>query len=792
MNENLKEGFRLGDLLVQPLRGRVIARDESRHLSPKAAEVLLCLAARPNRVVSRKELLDVVWGAGLGSQEALSHAVSVLRTALDDHRDHPLYIQTVPRRGYRLLLQPMPVGESGDTHAHTGDPPPLPAADFLGELKRRGVIETGFAYLVFGWLLMQVADVTFDQLLLPRWLGTFVTVLVIAGFPVALVLAWFIDIVEGRAVLDRRDADRKPRNLVSRTYTAVLGALALAAIGVFTYDYFIGLPDHGDPPVVPADANIALETPVDPNGMAILPFLNIDGGEEARIFAEGLAEDLINRLAKVPSLRVSARSDSFSLPPNAGSDEVRRRLRVSYYLEGSIRVVEERLRVVIQLIDSANGFHLLSRSFDRERREFFDVQDEIANLTVANLRVALPPETRAVPASPTENQNLDAYVLYRRGMDAVHRPVTTESIRDALDWFDRSLAADPEYAAAHAGKCIAYVLGFDVVIDPGFVELAEASCAAALTRNPNLDVVHVALGDLRWLTGQLAQAEEAYRRALTINENNVEALTGLGAVYHREQKPHLAEEMYRKAIGLQPGNWRTYDALGMFLFELGRYAEAAENFRRVLSVDAGNIDGYGKLGAALMLSGEIAAAEPAFRRSLEINPQRDAYSNLGMMYYYLGKMEEAVAALEKSAQLAPKDHLTWSNLGDALSFTDDTDRAHAAFRRAETLAQSRLAVNASDADTMIELAWIKAMLDEYDDAVALIAPAKRLKPDDPYIHFISGLVRVKSGDRGGGYEDLESAVEMGFPLEMMSVEPHLRALRDEPRFVAMTEKQSPR
>ena len=141
MHENLKEGFRLGELLVQPFRGRIIDRDESRHLSPKAAEVLLCLAGRPNEIVSRADLLASGWGEGRGSQEALSHAISALRTALDDHRAHPRFIQTVPGRGYRLLVEPEPIGDA--------DPPRDPSAprpnDFLGELKRRGVIETGLA-----------------------------------------------------------------------------------------------------------------------------------------------------------------------------------------------------------------------------------------------------------------------------------------------------------------------------------------------------------------------------------------------------------------------------------------------------------------------------------------------------------------------------------------------------------------------------------------------------------------------------------------------------------------------
>jgi serine/threonine-protein kinase len=254
----------------------------------------------------------------------------------------------------------------------------------------------------------------------------------------------------------------------------------------------------------------------------------------------------------------------------------------------------------------------------------------------------------------------------------------------------------------------------------------------------------------------------------------------------------LAEEKYRQAIGLQPGNWRTYDTFGTYLYNSGRYEEAAENYRRVLSLDASNSQGYSKLGAALMLSGKFAEAAPAFLRSIEILPQRDSYSNLGMMYYYLGQMDDAVAALRQAAEMAPNDHLTWSNLGDALSFTGHTGQADAAFRKAEELAQRRLSVNASDADTLVDLAWIKSMLDKLQDARELMATAKQLDPTNPYVHYISALILVKSGETSAAYDELEAAVTMGFPLEILAAEPHLRALKGQEKFVALTAAPSVR
>jgi TolB-like protein/Tfp pilus assembly protein PilF len=530
---------------------------------------------------------------------------------------------------------------------------------------------------------------------------------------------------------------------------------------------------------------LEIDAPVEPNSIAVLPFLNIDGSEETRIFSEGLAEDVINRLAKVPALRVSARGDSFSLPPTASSADVRKRLRVGYYLEGSVRVAEQQMRVVIQLINSANGFQVLSRTFDRSRQEFFEMQDEITSLTVANLRLVLPPETQVILPPSDEYPDLDAYVLYRRGIHASLRPMTTDSINEALDWFRQALAIDPDYAAAHAGICTTYASGFAVTGNPDFIGRAEQSCAAALQRNPNLDVVHRALGDLYFNTGQDRNAEAAYERAVTIDANNVPALSGLADVYYRQQRIELAEETYRRAVGLQPGNWLTYNALGWFLFQNGRYEEAAEQYRKLVSIDSTNMLGYSNLGSSLMLSGNFADAAPAFMRSIEIEPGRSAYTNLGLVYYYLGQPDSAVNALLKAVDLAPNNHLAWSSLGDALSFTEDTEAAEAAFRTAEHLAENQLAVNPMQGEVLIDLAWIRAMLGKLSEAREVITRARELTPGDPHVYLYSAMIAVRSNELPSAYQDLKKAIELGYPAEMLAAEPHLKSINGDPQFVAL-------
>jgi tetratricopeptide (TPR) repeat protein/TolB-like protein/DNA-binding winged helix-turn-helix (wHTH) protein len=779
VNEDLLQGFRLGDLRVDPVRRIVTGPAGARHLSPRSVEVLLRLASRPRSVWTRADLLAEVWGDGRGSQESLHHAISDLRHVLDDHPDRPRYIQTLPRQGYRLLVEPV-------TEAAEAPGAPAPRGDktgFADAVKRSGVVETGLAYLITGWLVIQVADATFEQLGVPPRFGTLVTVLVIAGFPLAVLIAWLLDVL-GRRSGERRRRRRPALNVAGRTAMCIGAAMALAGGGVYVYDNSVGLPliyAH----LLEPGPELASPTPIEPNSIAILRFLNIDGSEETEVFTNGLAEDVMSRLASVPSLRVSSRGDAFSLPPNVSSEAVRARLRVRFYLEGSVRLKDRALRVVIHLINSENGFRVLSRTFSRDRAEFFEVQDEITNLTVASLRVVLPPETQAGPDIYGERTDVDAYVLYRHGMDVLHRPMTATSVEEALGWFRRSLEIDPEFAAAHAGICTAHAEGFNVTSDPGYIAAAENACARAIAHNPNLDVVHSALGGLYVGTGRDREAATAFHRALEINVNSVEAMHGLAEINYRAQRLEDAETMYHRALGLQPGNWVTHYKLGWFLYQNGRYDEAAEQFRKIVSIDPGNMQGYSSLGSSLMLSGNLPDALSALSRAIAIEPRNDTYSNLGLLYYYLGEMHKAVAAHRKAIELAPNDHLAWANLGDALSFTPDKAAARAAFGTAERLADGKLSINPTDAGTLIDLAWIKSMLDKPGEAQRDIARARELTPGDPYVHFVSALVEIRAGDATTVYDDLQAAVAMGYPPKLLAAEPHLRHLRGQPEFAAL-------
>jgi len=745
-------------------------------------EVLLCIASAPGDVVARDALLEQVWGAGSGSQEALSHAVSEIRHALGDHREDPKFIQTLPKRGYRLLIQPAPA--EGDTGTIVLGAKNSVSPDELGlfeNLNQRGVLETALAYLVLGWLLIQIADIVFGQLFLPQWVGTFVTVFVISGFPIALVLSWYLEFRDGRAIVDELSPRDARKRRFGRTYMSVIGALGIAAVLVFIYDRSVGLPEEAAEVPVAKDAALALP-PVLDNSIAVLPFLNIDGSEETQIFADGLVDDVITRLSRLPGLLVASRGDSYTLEPNSSSNIVRRRLRVAMYLEGSVQIEGDVIRIIVQMINSNDGFHIQSRTFDRPREDFFDVRDEITSLTIANVRVALPAELQASSLKVVEDPSLDAWVLYRQGIEASRRTTTMDSVSSALGWFDAALAVDPEYAAAHAGKCAVYVEGYREVDDPSYIDNAESSCATALALNPNLDIVHTALGDLYQSTGRHDDAEAAYLQALSGDPSNAAALSGLGHAYQRLNRPDEAESVLRRATDIHPGNAAAFNFLGQFLFKSGRFEAAEAEYGHAVALKPEDHVYTSNLASAHMLQGDFESAATYFQKAIDIAPTKTAYSNLGLMYFYLGNYDAAIENQMVAVELQPNDYLARVNLGDTLWAAGDTVDAQRKYTEANGMAADALLVNPNDPLIIMDLAWIKSGLGEHDEARKLIDRAMKLAPEDPYVYYYDGLIHNRVGDSSEAFASLRTAVELGFPAIMLAGDANLANLRDDSRF----------
>ena len=453
------------------------------------------------------------------------------------------------------------------------------------------------------------------------------------------------------------------------------------------------------------------------------------------------------------------------------------------YLEGSVEIAGDKIRVIVQLINSADGFHILSRTFDHQREDFFTIRDEITKLTVSALRVTLPKENSGHWLqlwTATQAWTL----MCSTGVALMSHENQQPQRRSPKPWGGlmprcRSI---PSSQPAYAGKCSVLASRFRVNDDPANIRLAETACSSALELNPNLDVVHTALGGLYVLTGRYSQSAAAYLEALRINKKNVQSLTGLAEVYRLQQRPAEAEETLRSAIGMQPGNWAPYNALGYFLFRQGRFTEAAAEFANVVEIDSQNVRGIGNIASSYMMAGQFELAAPAYQRAIDIEPDTASFSNLGLMYYYLGQYEEAAEAMRNALVLAPKARLFWSNLGDILFNDGDFAAAHEAFTKAEELANAALLVNPNDPAAMMDLAWIYAMLGEEQQALSLIQRAADALPDDPYANYIQGLIQHRAGNIDAALDAFDTAEAKGYSRTILASRAPFNCAPEPPAF----------
>jgi TolB-like protein/Flp pilus assembly protein TadD len=542
----------------------------------------------------------------------------------------------------------------------------------------------------------------------------------------------------------------------------------------------VGFDVPGDPGATVAQQDTLL--PVHPNSIAVLKFLNIGDNETGEIFSQGLGEDILDRLARIPGLAVSSRGDSWSLPDNASSEMVRKRLRVSHYVEGSVRLDGDNLRVVAQLIDTNSGFHIVSRSFDARLDDFMEIQREITSLIVSNLRIALPEDTSSELFANGADASPDAYLLYRRGTALLDEPPTEELIARAISLFEQSLAIDPAYAAAHAGICRAHIVAYELSKEPAGIGAAEQACSEALNANPNLDIVYAALGNLRQSVGDVSEAGKAYQLALELNPKNVVAMLGMADVLQSGNELAEAERLLKKAIDLQPGSWRNINALGALYFFSGRYPEAAHTYRQVVFLDPGNWLGYGNLGSALMMTGDFSGAIDPLIKALSI--QEDAYflSSLGAVYYYIGEYDRSVELYRQAAKLMPEANFVWSNLGDALRFSSQPALADEAYREAIDRSTALLEIDPSSAFDVMVQAWATAATGDAEGANTLIDRAIELAPNDPYILYYNGLLNYAAGEKRSAIDALGAAVEMGYPVAMLAADPLLGDLHGDRQF----------
>lgn len=440
------------------------------------------------------------------------------------------------------------------------------------------------------------------------------------------------------------------------------------------------------------------------------------------------------------------------------------------------------MRVVVQLVDSASGFHVVSRAFEFELENFAELQKEITSLIVANLRLALDFDAADIAMLPAEETTIDAYLLYRRGLEELYKPRSDGAIRAGIAYFSAALQIDSEYPAAHAGLCSAYTMLFRISRNPADIATAEDACARAYAVGSQLPLVLNAVGNLRLATGKNEQATAMFEGARSFDQRNVPAINGLAALAERDQEFDTAERLIRRTIELQPGNWRSMSSLADLYFGTGRYDEAVKEYKSILFIDPDNSQIVGNLGAASLMAGRFEAARDALEHSLKIEVDPLVASNLGIVHYYLGDFARSVEIHRLVVEGSPMSSGSFVNLGDALHFFGDSAGATDAFETAIELARSDLRINSDNPETLSYLAWSLTMTGAIEEGLQYAKKALGIDAGDPYSYYYVGLILLQNGQPDAAIDALQSALENGYEVTMLAAEPYVQPLRASERF----------
>jgi len=667
----------------------------------------------------------------------------------------------------------------------------------LAQLQQRHVTRVAAIYAATAWALLQVADVMFPIIGLSENAITLVLVLVAAGFPLSLVLSWIFNITT-QGITQTSDAQISAEleyfRLTPLRLIAILASLLLFALVAYLYLHRLSehsLSLYNDESAVLTVAPVVPAPPLAPDGsgrasIAVLPFLNFSDVSDMNHFGDGLAEEILNMLARLDELRVAARTSSFYFKDKSFDiPTIARHLGVRYVLEGSVRHSGKQIRVTAQLIDASNGFHVWSDTFDRDPSNIFRVQDEISREVVKNLKLVISPRSKGLLERGL-NVDPGAYEFYLRGRDYLRKPRDAAALRNAANMFTRAVTLSPDYADAYAGLCDTQLQQYFAEREKEHFTAAEQACQRAQSVDKNSAAVYVALGNLYRASGQYALAEREFNRALSLQPTVVDAYLGLAETFQAEGKYALAEQTFTRAVELEPKNWAASMAMGNYLFNVGRVEESVRYFERIDELMPESGAAANNLGSAYFLMGRFEDAAAAWERALSTQPMATVYANLGSSYFFTGRYDDAAQMYRQALDMAPGSFENWGNLADAYRHSPtQSEQAPAAYARAIALAKQHLRINPSDAVAIATLGHYLACAGDREEALENIELAQQLAHRDMLVYYFSATALCALGEYEKALDAVRVALSLGYPAHMVEADAGLSRLKTLPDYKAV-------
>jgi len=681
---------------------------------------------------------------------------------------------------------------------------------FWGELKRRNVVRVTVAYVIVGWLILQLTDVLVPLLTLPEWVGRLIFLLLLVGFPLALFFAWAYELTP-EGLKKEEDVDR------SESITPITGRkLDFAIIAVLAVALVFFASTH-------QWNSETGRAEITDKSIAVLAFTDLSPEGNQEYFSDGISEELLNVLAKIPGLRVAARTSSFKFKgENRDIIDIGEQLDVALVLEGSVRKAGAQIRITAQLVDASNGFHLWSETYTREPKNIFAVQDEISAAIVNALKDHLGLQVEAAPRVIAA-ANTEAHDAYLRGRYLmVQRARAT--IEGAVREFQKAITLDPEYALAHAELAMATlkrggVLNFDLTVTEAIARAAPHA-KRAMALDPTLAEVHAATGFLLWRQQNLEGAQTHFRQAIKINPNYSVVYIWMGRLLNWDlglYKESFA--VYETVLRLDPLRTVSY-VFG--LIARNRLDEADREMEKIAAISP---VGYARLWAyRTSLGGKWANAVLGNLDALRIDPGSrfdkawlsESLASIGLekealaiseappplTLSRLGRPEDAVMTAEARLAEEPNSLKARRDLGMALAAAGDYARAGPILEEMWQRSGRRV--------TSYGLFWsisaaalIASRLDASEDAEVgeLLAAIKdnvrryREAGISTYelccgVDYEAGLGEYLAGDRESGLALIAKAAEDG--TFILPAEAYLQTIYDDPDFAPIRANQETR
>jgi TolB-like protein len=594
----------------------------------------------------------------------------------------------------------------------------------LAELRRRNVIRMAGLYLVGAWLLTQVASTVLPTFDVPSWVLRALIIVLALGFVPALIFVWVFELTPQGL---KRDEEVKPEESIApqtaRRMDRLIIAMLALALAYFGFDKFVLAPRREATQIAEAVHSVAQTA--SKNSIAVMPFLNLSGDPKQEYFSDGMTEEILNALANVPKLEVTARTSVFSLKGQSHDvREIGKMLGVAYVLEGSVRQADDEVRVTAQLIRTDNGFHLWSQNYDRKLAHVFALQADVASDIAQALKLPLGIGGDAALVSQ-RTDDPQAYALYLQARAAYRE--RGDGMQRSIDLYHAALTRDPKFAPAWAGLC------GSLNVLPWY--LPES-------RNPEIPQIQ-------------RDAETACNRAIALAPDLASPHIMLGNLYTNEWRWKEAEQHFQRAQALAPNDPEFYFAYTDWLGTQGRVDEALQ----------------------------------AAQRAVELDPMAPMYRNLyGYLLNFSGRNTECVAQMEAGYALAPGNTYLNRNLFICYVVTgriDDAEKLRDSYRKALTASGESPAVIAKHMAISDAIVRIARNPGQY---AAISDPLEKEGLVGKEARVIASVFPSHIDDLFRYAEDSIDKHENGSDAVVLLRSPLFAKYRDDPRYLRLLKK----